>query len=600
MLKSIQQKLVLIFVLIILAIMLVLGTFLFSAITNFYHDDFKSQMENTFNQDVIKQLEEASKSENAVNDINMILDVYSGVIGIDSYRNYYVLDGKTAEYLTGTDPLYGETITKTPNILSALTGKMGNEVKSSGEFMEYAVPLPQTNPPSYIVYIHDTKVEMNDFIFNLIKILLQALVFGLITVMLIAYLLSKTITTPILELTSKAEKLAKGNFEKFPTVEENDELGILSNTFKYMSETLQSTLGEIEFEKNKLETVMKYMSDGIIAFDHNGKILVINPAAKNFLGIRDESSIQFDEFFAEYFEDLYMGDYIYLYTDKREERIKTVNDIALKFYFSTLKLGNDNHGGIMVVIQDITKQENIERSRREFVANVSHELKTPITTVKSYVETMIETPDLDNSMRKSFLSVVDKETDRMTRLVQDLLTLSRLDSNMIKENREYFDVAEAISDVVNSLAFEAEKHNHNMTFKTLNEIPPIYMDKDKLGQVLINLVSNAIKYTPDGGEIKITAHSINDIVTIKVKDSGIGIPKKDLERIFERFYRVDKARSRSEGGTGLGLAIAKEIINHFGGEIFIESEFGEGTEASIVLPIDGNINKEEEKNIYKF
>ena len=188
----------------------------------------------------------------------------------------------------------------------------------------------------------------------------------------------------------------------------------------------------------------------------------------------------------------------------------------------------------------------------------------------------------------------------MTRLVQDLLTLSRLDSNMIKENREYFDVAEAISDVVNSLAFEAEKHNHNMTFKTLNEIPPIYMDKDKLGQVLINLVSNAIKYTPDGGEIKITAHSINDIVTIKVKDSGIGIPKKDLERIFERFYRVDKARSRSEGGTGLGLAIAKEIINHFGGEIFIESEFGEGTEASIVLPIDGNINKEEEKNIYKF
>lgn len=600
MLKSIQQKLVLIFVLIILAIMLVLGTFLFSAITNFYHDDFKSQMENTFNQDVIKQLEEASKSENAINDINMILDVYSGVIGIDSYRNYYVLDGKTAEYLTGTDPLYGETITKTPNILSALTGKLGNEVKSSGEFMEYAVPLPQTNPPSYIVYIHDTKVEMNDFIFNLIKILLQALVLGLITVMLIAYLLSKTITTPILELTSKAEKLAKGNFEKFTSVEENDELGILSNTFKYMSETLQSTLGEIEFEKNKLETVMKYMSDGIIAFDHNGKVLVINPAAKNFLGIRDESSIQFDEFFAEYFDDLYMGDYIYLYTDKREERIKTINDVALKFYFSTLKLGNDNHGGVMVVIQDITKQENIERSRREFVANVSHELKTPITTVKSYVETMIETPDLDNSMRKNFLSVVDKETDRMTRLVQDLLTLSRLDSNMIKENREYFDVAEAISDVVNSLAFEAEKHNHNMTFKTLNEIPPIYMDKDKLGQVLINLVSNAIKYTPDGGEIKITAHSINDIVTIKVKDSGIGIPKKDLERIFERFYRVDKARSRSEGGTGLGLAIAKEIINHFGGEIFIESEFGEGTEASIVLPIDGNINKDEEKNTYKF
>ena len=599
MLKSIQQKLVLIFVLIILAIMLVLGTFLFSAITNFYHTDFKSQMENTFNQDVIKQLEEAAKSENAVNDINVILDVYSGIIGIDSYRNYYVLDGKTGEYLIGTDPLYGETITKTPNILTALTGKTGNEIKSSGEFMEYAVPLPQNNPPQYIVYIHDTKVEMNDFIFNLIKILIQALLFGLITVMLIAYILSKTITTPILELTSKAENLAKGKFEKFSPVEANDELGILSNTFKYMSETLQSTLGEIEFEKNKLETVMKYMSDGIIAFDHNGKILVINPAAKNFLKIRNEETIHFDEFFSEYFDDLYMGDFIYLYTDKREERTKIINDIALKFYFSTLKLGNDNHGGIMVVIQDITKQENIERSRREFVANVSHELKTPITTVKSYVETMIETPDLDNSMRTNFLSVVDKEIDRMTRLVQDLLTLSRLDSNMIKENREYFDVTEAINDIVNSLAFEAEKHNHNMTFKILNTLPPIYMDKDKFGQVLINLVSNAIKYTPDGGEIKITAHAINDIVTIKVKDTGIGIPKKDLERIFERFYRVDKARSRSEGGTGLGLAIAKEIINHFGGEIFIESEFGEGTEASIVLPVDGNINKEEEKK-YKF
>lgn len=587
MFKGIQQKLILIFVLIIIAIMSVLGTFLINNVTVFYHTEFRTQLSSVFTESVVEQIESSCEHEGAVNEIKIILDSFAPNMGIDySYRNYYILDGKTGNFISGTDGTKGEALTKTPAIAEAMTGTISIQTEASNSIMEYAVPIKVNDTPAYIIYIVDGKEEITDVIKNMLTMVLQSLFLGVLIAILLGLFLSKTISKPITTLTKHAEKLAKGEFETVPAVKENDEIGILSNTFKYMSDALATSVNELAIEKNKLETVMQYMSDGIIAFDSDGKAIVINPAAKRLLNIDNEDEINFDEYFTQFFDDLYIGDFLYLDRHKIEQRITKINDISLRLEISSFKFEYEKHRGVMVVIQDITKQENIENSRREFVANVSHELKTPITTIKTYIETMMEN-DLDRDTEKGFLEIVNKESDRMSRLISDLLTLSKLDSKIILANREYFNVSELISDVITKMKIEASKYGHTLSYNEMNELPLLFMDRDRLEQILINIISNSIKYTPENGIIDVFVRSIYGNIYIKIKDNGIGIPKKDLERIFERFYRVDKARSREQGGTGLGLAISKEMINAFGGDIYIESEQNQGTEVCIVLPVDG-------------
>ncbi len=588
--KSIQTRLVLIFVLIILAIMLVLGTFLFNNITAFYHEDFQAQMEDVFTPDRIQQCYGCLNAEDPLLMLEELLTAVSVQLEVDSYRHFYILDGVTGNYIGGPDIQGGETIDKSKNILSAMNGNVGNEVKITDSYMDFALPIPAENP-QYIIYIRDSKTEMSDFLQDMLGILLQALLFGVLTTAVFGYFLSRTITTPIIGLTRRAEKLAKGEFEKMPSVQSDDELGILHNTFKYMSDTLKITLEEIAFEKNKLEKIMQYMSDGIIAFDTNGKILLINEVAKEFLQLKDEIQINFDEYFGNLFDDIFLGDFLYLYKERRVEKVAELHDNTYKFYFGTFLFENNKPGGVIVSVQNVTKQQKLERARREFVANVSHELKTPITTIKSYVETIMEN-DLDRETEISFLDVVNKESDRMTRLIQDLLTLSRLDGKLLLKSKDPLDVCELIAEVVEKQSFEAKRHNHTLTFHQLEEIPPVFIARDRLEQIITNILSNAIKYTPDGGTIEVFAKQLYDNAYIKIKDNGIGIPEKDLKHIFERFYRVDKARSRDMGGTGLGLAIAKEFVQACGGDITIESVPNEGTEVSITLPIT-NLSGEE-------
>ncbi len=581
MFKSIQQKLTMIFALIIIAIMIVLGTFLINNITIFYHNQFKEQMTSVFDNNLITQLENACKTENPGEEIKVIMEAFSGNIGTDSYRNYYILDGVTGNSIN-TDV----SVSKTAVIAEAMTGKLSMQTETSSPKMEYAIPVPQKNAPDFIIYVVDSKNEMTDVIKNLLTMVLQSLLLGVLIATLLGIFLSRTISKPISTLTKHAEKLAQGEFETVHTVKENDEIGILSNTFKYMSEALATSVNDLAIEKNKLETVMQYMADGIIAFDSEGKSIVINPAAKKLLNIEEESEINFDDYFTQFFDDLYIGDFIYLDNNKIEERTINHNNLALKLTMSSFKLEGDLSHGVMVVIQDITKQEGIENSRREFVANVSHELKTPITTIKTYIETIMEN-ELDRETQVSFLEVVNKESDRMTRLIGDLLTLSKLDSKIILSNRDYFDAPTLINDIINNMKIEAEKHGHKLLYHQMNDIPPLFMDRDRLEQILINIISNSIKYTPENGQVDVFVRSMYGNIYIKIKDNGIGIPEKDLARIFERFYRVDKARSREQGGTGLGLAISKEMINAFGGEIYIDSKQNEGTEVCIVLPLDG-------------
>jgi len=242
--------------------------------------------------------------------------------------------------------------------------------------------------------------------------------------------------------------------------------------------------------------------------------------------------------------------------------------------------------GAIAVLHDITDQQRLELSRREFIANVSHELRTPLTNIKSYTETVLENPDLPEDNRTGFLKVALGESDRMIRIVKDLLTLSRLDDDRLDLRPRSFDAGELVQRVCEAMQLDAHNSRHALTLE-INDPGPVFGDDERLAQVLINVVSNSVKYTPEGGKIHIEAHREGEQVCVSVRDNGIGIPPEDLGRIFERFYRVDKARSREMGGTGLGLAIAQEIIRAHGGDIDIESTLGEGTMVRLLIPVGG-------------
>jgi len=281
-----------------------------------------------------------------------------------------------------------------------------------------------------------------------------------------------------------------------------------------------------------------------------------------------------------------MNALLYLETDNTVEKHLTVNDTHIRAYFAKLTPDKGPASGIVAVLQDITEQQRLEESRREFVANVSHELRTPLTNVKSYSETLLEAAE-EGSMEKNFLGVVCSEADRMTRLVRDLLMLSQLDyGNAIR--KEPFSLPELAGSVVERLRLEADKRRQTLSFQnSAPQMPPVNGDKDRIEQVLVNVVSNAIKYTPEHGCVHVECMARLTEAIVTVTDTGIGIPEADLPRIFERFYRVDKARSRKMGGTGLGLAIAREIVEAHGGRITIKSGKGRGTTVRVLLPIYG-------------
>ncbi|MBP3448478.1 MAG: HAMP domain-containing protein [Clostridia bacterium] len=589
MLKSIQSKLVLLFILVILSVMLTVGTFIVTNVTRFYYSDFMSQISTAvFTEDFVPQLEEATESQRSFQKLSELLEAASGRIGVDSYRNYAILDGKDGSFLTGSDELLTQ-VEMTDNILAALSGQVGNAVDNNGQYMEYAYPIMGENGPVYIVYIYETKEELNNFSGNMLSIILQALLVALLIAVVLGYLLSKTITTPIKNLTDRAEKIAEGEFEIGEESPSKDEIGVLTNTFRTMGQRLRETVQEVASQNTKLEKIMEYSTDGIVAFDTEGELLHINPSAKKYLSIREEN-IRFDEFFSNIFSDVSLGDFLYLNQDKQIIKESDYNNYYLKFHFGSFKYSDDTVGGVIVDVQNVTESRKLELSRREFVANVSHELRTPLTTVKAYIETL-ESGEVDAMMQTKFLDTIHRETDRMTRLVSDLLILSRLD-NGVKLNLTRMSIEPILRDITEKLQFEARKKNQSLSYTMLNEIPAIPIDYDRMQQVIINIVSNAIKYTPNNGSVKLYSSYVSDNAIIRIVDNGMGIPEKDVKRIFERFYRVDKARSREQGGTGLGLAIAKEIVNAHAGDISLESRLNEGTEVVITLPVEKSFLQE--------
>jgi len=580
MFKSLQWKMVTIFVLLILAVMSVAGTFLIISVTNFYHDMFAGEMDAIFTESFIEQLSAGTAENDGY--IKEILGAHTIQMGIDSYRSYYLISEDDGAVIDSSVANAGWLSMQTDNLITALSGSIGREVSPRSSIMDYAVPVRGENF-SYIIYIMDTKEELTSIIQRVFSIIVQALLLGIAISLVIGYFLSRTITKPISNLTQKAMRLSEGEFESKIDVKSDDEIGTLTETFNDMSTKLQGAMQQMSTEKNKIEAILQNMTDGVMAFASDGSIIHINSMAKKMLAIGDEKSIRFDAFFAELGVDVHLGDMLYLEDNVYMERDVILSELVLKASFILFEDEFDNTSGVLVVLHDVTRQQKLENSRREFVANVSHELRTPLTTIKSYAETLL---DLQEGAvpQTTFTNTIINETDRMTRLVKDLLVLSSLEQSD-QLNKSDFLMQQLVSDVVETMSLVAKEQGHRLSFRVAENPGRFYGDRDKLEQVLYNIISNAIKYTPNGGKIDVLVGKQLGSIYVKVKDTGIGIPEKDLNRLFERFYRVDKARSREKGGTGLGLAISKSIVDGHEGTISVASELGKGTEVTVVLPV---------------
>ena len=393
------------------------------------------------------------------------------------------------------------------------------------------------------------------------------------------------ITGPISKIMKGAEKIAAGDafdVRYITSKKEEAEVGDLVKAFNLMTSELQENLNEASRQKKQIETILLHMTDGVIAFDMDGKILHINPAARKLLRLANEDDT-FDKIFKKLNIDINLEKIIYLENWTTYEQRVNIQDIFVNLLFAPFTNEIDRPNGVIVVIQDITEHVKLDNMRKEFVADVSHELKTPITSIMGYADTLVE-GEYDKDTQDKFLGVIASEARRMARLVSDLLTLSRYDNNEARWEKTEFDLGDLAKRCIDSLKIEIDKKKQRTECFVTANVPPVYADKYGMERVILNILTNSIKYTGENGTIKVYVGFVYNDAYIKIIDNGIGIPESDLNKIFERFYRVDKARTREMGGTGLGLSIAKEILDKNGGSIDIKSKVGEGTEVVIRVP----------------
>ncbi|KHO61685.1 PAS/PAC sensor signal transduction histidine kinase [Thermoanaerobacter sp. YS13] len=561
--KSIQWKIILIYTLLILVAMEIIWVYLYKSLENYHMNNFDNYLEAQV-RGISFTLKDNMDAKSLKNIINMYMGPNSNV------KYVYILDNK-GNILASSTGDKGKMMT--PAIVKALSGEIGSEVtddyNSSGKIKSFAMPVYNSDGKiNGVVYISGSLNGIYETLSDVNLILLSATLFAVGITVVLGYILSKTITDPIKEVTKYAQKMAEGNFDVTIKIKSNDEIGKLGEMFNFLSLRLKQTLNDIQGEKNKIEAIIRFMTDGVVATDAKGKIIHYNEAAEKILNVKLELGMPIEGILNLEKEDA-------VATMNCGNKVLTVNIAPLK--------NNQQIEGYVYVLHDITEQHKLDTMRKEFVANVSHELRTPLATIKSYVETLLYS-DVDTEYSKRFLKIIDSEADRMTRLVKDLLLLSKMDSEGSNLKLEHKNLNEVVIYVINRLSIEAHKKNQKLIVD-LQEAPrQVYIDKDKMEQVIVNLVTNAIKYTPENGMIKVITEYDENFASFIVEDNGIGIPKEDLPRIFERFYRVDKARSRELGGTGLGLSIVKQIVELHKGEVSIESEVGKGTIVRVKLP----------------
>ena len=589
--KSIHVKIVLIYVLLIIIAMQIIGLYFVQQLEETLTDNFQTSI-----RDRVSILEYSAREElikiRSEEDQTREQSLRSILSGLNSYdiKEVRVIDARYQ--ILATSDVNNQSIVgqRSMNDLVRKSITAEDEFDSISLDKEKRVWILATPIISKGEVIGTLYIESNiENIFGQMNEINQILAGGtavaLVITIILGILIAQTITRPIADMRKQAQAMAKGNFSRKVRVYGSDEIGQLAITFNHLTNRLQEAQSTTEAERRKLASVLTNMTDGVIATDRKGRVILINDPALRMLRIPREmvlnrpiiSVLGIDPEHS--FEDL-----IHLKEAINLDLSSNERPFILRANFSVIQKETGFVNGLIAVLHDNTEQEKVEMERREFVANVSHELRTPLTTMSSYLEALADGAWKDEEIAPSFLQVTQTETHRMIRLVNDLLQLSKMDSRDYDLNREIVNFNQYFNRIIDR--FELSKSEH-VTFVRMLSDKSYYVDidTDKLTQVVDNIISNAIKYSPDGGNIRFGVVATDSILKVMISDDGMGIPSENVDRVFDRFYRVDRARARSMGGTGLGLAIAREMIEAHGGRIWAESEEGHGTTIFFTLDI---------------
>ena len=597
---SIKSRFILIYVVLVLISMFIASTFIIDRLENVQIETATTSMVKTM--DTLATTTSAFFKDNNYETLPQ-LDETLKDWGISSEESAYIISPEKAPKILAStknispkekEDAYSLKFIEPKLLMDASSGKTREKIvdfKNEGNVEKHIARPILSGDGDILAIIYMTR-NLNS-IYSVIEdskvIITYATLISLITTSILGYFIANSITGPIRSLTKKAKALAKGNFNQSVEIKSNDEIGELGLMFNFLTKELRETIEKMDLEKSKLNTIFNYMAEGVIAIDRSNKLIHANSIAKKILNISEKD---FNREINLKSINLYNIDYKNEESLKGEELTK-ISDTFYKIKYAPYKSDAFINSGLIIVLQDVNKEHMFDIMRKEFVANVSHELKTPITTIKSYTETLLDS-ELDRASEKKFLRVIDRENSRMSRIVTDLLSLSNIDYNKDQVDFTSFDTYEFIDEAIESQSLLINQKNHKIELNIAMDIKDIYADRNGADQILTNIISNACKYTEDNGKISINANNKDDFVEIKVSDNGIGIPKEDLPRITERFYRVEKGRSRQMGGTGLGLSIATEMIKSFGGNLSIDSVFGEGTTITLLFKASEGDDYEEE------
>lgn len=553
----------------VLIVMIVAGTYILLSLQNIEIEKSRSQLESyaqKIEEQVVLNFEEEQFESG--------LTSFSRANSVQMEGSILDKDGKTISTTASSRGTYPEY--KNAVIISAMAGQSAFDEgdTDTNEWMSYAAPVLVNEEVRYIVFVQMDGSPIRESLQETRRTIIVAVGLALFLTAIMGYFFSKTLADPILILSSKAKELASGDLNQRLTVRSDDEIGQLTESFNDMSQALSKNLSEISREKNKMEIILHNMTDGVISFDRSGQVILYNTASVSMLDL-EEMHYSLSEFLSAY--DINSGIYLDLKPEGSRQCVFPVGKKFIKASFSANVNAQGEMEGLIVVLQDITEERRLDDMRKEFVANVSHELRTPLTTVKSYTETLMDGAIDDKEVAMDFLSIIESEADRMAFLVRDLLQLSRFDNQQISLRYATFDLNDLVSENLRQNRIHAENKKQKLTFTPFPREALITADRDRVAQVFNNILTNAIKYSLEQASITIRITEDAMYYRLSVQDTGMGIRREDLPRIFERFYRVDKARSRAMGGTGLGLAIAKEIMELHGGQILAESEYGKGT-----------------------
>lgn len=594
--KSVQVKLVLIYVLLILIAMQIIGLYFAKELEETLKKNFETSITDrlklvnfSVKEELLKERTESDPTleQSLKGVLNLSSEDIKEIRVIDAHYRILATSDMSNQSIVGQRSM--ESLVRQSINSQTSYEKIALDDKTRKRVWVVATPIKSNGKNGKVigtVYVKSNIERIFEQMNEINQILAGGTALALAITIILGIFIFRTITKPISDMRRQAQAMAKGNFSRKVKVYGNDEIGQLAIAFNHLTNRLQEAQSITEGERRKLASVLTNMTDGVIATDRRGKIILINtPARKLLNGEYHEltgrpliSVLGLEKKYT--FEDLiHMKDSINLdFSSPDRPYIWRAN-------FSVIQKETGFVNGVITVLHDITEQEKIEMERREFVSNVSHELRTPLTTMRSYLEALADGAWQNKELAPQFLNVTQTETERMIRLVNDLLQLSRMDSREYEINADYIDFNKFFNRIIDRFEMSRSK---NVEFKRMLPTMPIYVeiDTDKITQVIDNIISNALKYSPDGGNIRFGMTANEGVLTVMISDDGMGIPKENVERIFDRFYRVDRARARSMGGTGLGLAISREMILAHGGNIWAESEEGIGTTIFFTLPYE--------------